>query len=565
LPGNVVLFQNMSSSSLKNTLKDCSLLLLIGAIVYLPFLGIPVWDGNEPVRVIVAKEMLKTGNWIMPMLHGKPYFAKPPLMNWLIAASGGLFGVMNEWTGRLPSVIMMLLTGMSLYFLTKKWLGREGRLFAAIMILCMAGLIRAGREAEIDSLQTFIIPFILLAWINGYIRQWKPAFVWGITLSLAGIGFLSKGPQVIIFFYVTIISYLLLRKRTSYFFSKAHLFGAGLFILVLALYVSLILRWTTFDSYVKMWIGEGMQRTESGHLLSYLKHIVLYPIELMLSFIPCSLFLVPLIIYRDVRQEVKKAFSNEILMFSLIAVAANFPLYWLLPNMRNRYFFPAYPFVTLVTAVIFEIYISKMHAFPAISVFFRKFLKVFAMLTIFLAVAAVPAGVLLHLKLSFLLFLLIACIIFSGTVVLYKSSSIRLTHIPIYTVLITALFFLIYTDFSIRLEEKQGTSTREIAREINLILPRDVDTVYELGYRRALRITCYIDREVRQVDSFAELKALDTGSGNIYFIYDSEFMDVISDKDKKTFLKDMHSETVYSKKFRSRHRGEGDIVVGKIS
>ena len=108
------------------------------------------------------------------------------------------------------------------------------------------------------------------------------------------------------------------------------------------------------------------------------------------------------------------------------------------------------------------------------------------------------------------------------------------------------------------------TSTREIAREINLILPPDVDTVYEMGYRRSLRITCYIDRDVRQIDTFAELKAL-KGSGKIYFIYDSEFMDVISDEDKKTFLKDIHSETVYSKKFRSRRRGKGDIVVGKMS
>lgn len=555
----------MSSSPSKYTLKDFSLLLLIGAIVYLPFLGIPVWDGNEPVRVIVANEMLKTGNWIMPILHGKPYFAKPPLMNWLIAASGGLFGVMNEWTSRLPSVIMMLLTSMSLYFLTKKWLGREGRLFAAIMILCMAGLIKAGREAEIDGLQTFIIPFILLVWINGYTRQWKPAFLWGLALSLAGIGFLSKGPQVIIFFYITIIPYLLLRKRISYFFSKAHLFGIGLLLLVLALYLSLILRWTTFDSYVQMWISEGVQRTESGLLLSYLKHIALYPLELILSFIPCSLFLIPLVIYKDLRQGVKKAFNNEIFMFSLIAVAANFPLYWLLPNMRNRYFFPAYPFVALVAAVIFEVYISKMQALPAISVFFRKFLKVFALLTIILAVAVVPAGVFLHLKISFFLYLLIACIIFLGIVILYKASSIQLTHISIYTVVVTALFFLIYTDFNIRLYEKQETSTRDIAREIDLILPPDVDTVYEMGYRRSLRITCYIDRDVRQIDTFAELKALDKGSGKIYFIYDSEFMDVISDKDRKTFLEDIHSETVYSKKFRSRHRGKGDIVVGKIS
>ena len=130
-----------------NSLRDSILLVLIGAFIYLPFLGVPAWDGNEPIRVIVAKEMMKTGNWLMPVLHGQPYYAKPPLMNWLIAASGSVFGIVNEWTSRFPSVLMMMLTVLSVYFMTAKWMGRDGRLFAALMTLCMVGLLKkAGKR-----------------------------------------------------------------------------------------------------------------------------------------------------------------------------------------------------------------------------------------------------------------------------------------------------------------------------------------------------------------------------------------------------------------------------------
>ena len=197
------------------------------AFIYLPFLGFPVWDGNEPLRVIIAKEMLKTGNWIMPMLHGNPYFTKPPMMNWLIAGSGSLFGVVNEWTSRIPSVCMVFATSLSVYFLTKKWLSREARLFAALAVICMIGLIKKGRTAEIDSLFIFFITITLLIWLNGYVRQWKPVMLWSISLSLVGVGFLTKGPQVIAYFYLTVFAYLFFRKKLSFFFSKSHLVRAA--------------------------------------------------------------------------------------------------------------------------------------------------------------------------------------------------------------------------------------------------------------------------------------------------------------------------------------------------
>src|SRR5262249_61087623 len=78
--------------------------LLVWAVVYLPALGSMAIKGEEGRRILPAVGMLKTGNYIVPEVGGNPYFRKPPLVNWLVAASFRIFGVRNEWTARLPSV-----------------------------------------------------------------------------------------------------------------------------------------------------------------------------------------------------------------------------------------------------------------------------------------------------------------------------------------------------------------------------------------------------------------------------------------------------------------------------
>jgi 4-amino-4-deoxy-L-arabinose transferase-like glycosyltransferase len=546
------------------TIRDCAFLLLLGAIIYLPFLGVPAWDGNEPIRVIVAKEMMKTGDWLMPVLHGQPYFAKPPLMNWLIAASGSLFGGVNEWTSRFPSVLMMMLTVLSVYFMTAKWLGRDGRFFAALMTLCMVGLLKKGREAEIESLHFFLIAAVLLIWINGYVRQWKPSVLWGTSLTLVGIGFLSKGPQVVFFFYMTVVPYLLVRRKMSLFFSRGHVLGLFLLIFVLSLYMLSVLQWTTFDRYMQTWISEGVQRTESRHTFTFLQHLISYPFEVAASLMPCVLFLIPVLIYKELRQQIRTLFNNEILMFSFIVVAANFPLYWLLPNMRTRYFLPAGPFAAIAVAVFFEFYIGTLRDTPALKNFFGKFLKVFALVTILLSVAFIPVFIFLDLELSFAVLFILGCALLSSILVLYKSRTFRVAHIPLYVTITTALFFLVYTNLDILMDEKQEYHPRRIAHEINSILPDSVDTVYEMGYRRLLPVTCYLKSDVRQLDTFAELKSIENKKGKIYFIFDTEYINVLKNRknDDNLFLNEVHWEKVYSKKYRGRR---GEIIVGVLS
>jgi len=554
---------NFRVTANNNSVKDCFLLLLLTVFIYLPFLGFSVWDGNEPLRVIIAKEMLKTGDWIIPMLHGRPYFTKPPMMNWLIAGSGSLFGVVNEWTSRIPSVCIVFATSLSIYFLTRKWLSREGRLFAAIAALSMIGLIKKGRTAEIDSLFIFFIAIILLVWLNGYVRQWKPALLWSITLSLVGLGFLTKGPQVIAYFYLTVFAYLFYRKSLSFFFSKSHLFGLLFFVLILVTYMSFILQYVTLEKYMQMWVSQIADRAESKTSFSFFGHLVSYPIEGILSFMPWMLMTIPMLYSRDIRRYAKDFLGNELFIFSLVMIMINFPLYWFLPNARFRYFLPAGPFVAIGLAFLFEMYLKRAKENPAIERFFRGMLTFCSVAALISSIGIIAAVFFLKTKTfhSFTpsLLILLCSVIFLGMYIIYMKYEIPLHRIPLQLTLTTGLLFITYAYIDTQFDTAKENNTRNIAKRINSILPGDIVRVYEMGYRRFLGITCYVNKDIIQADEFSDLKALGVKENKVYFLFDTKYVES-RDSRKKAFG-EIAWDKVYSEFFED---SRGNIVLGYL-
>jgi 4-amino-4-deoxy-L-arabinose transferase-like glycosyltransferase len=563
LPDRSITMRNMSENLLPikgSDAKHIFLILLLTAITYLPLLGLPAWDGHEPIRVVVARYMLETGNWVLPLLHGKPYLLKPPMMNWLIAASGGIFGILNEWTSRIPSVFIMALTGVSIYSMTDRWLSREGRLFAAIATISMAGLIEKGRQADMDSLFILFVVLVLLTWINGYSRQWKPTVIWSISLLLLGIGFLAKGPQIIAYFYITIFAYLLLKKNLSFFFSKEHLLGILIFISIDAIYLSFVLRWMTFTEYINLWAGQIAERGESRYSYAFLKHFISFPIDALLSFLPWTLFAVPVLILKDLRMEAKAAYKNELLFFAFVMVAANFPLYWVLKSARFRYFLPAGPFIAMGIAALLDGYLNGIQTNKLLDALAKNFIRYLSWVALLSVLAAVPAVIFLKLGFSMPLVLLLTPLFLLALFVILKLDMLKLIDISVVTVLFTALFFLVYTLFTIQIGSEKENHPKKIAYQINSLLPDDIGPVYEIGYRQVLGTTCYLDREVIQLDNFSELDALYKRRGQIYFIFNSSFLSKTTANDRK-FLQDHKWEKVYSS---ASKNGKNEVVLGQL-
>src|SRR2546430_12882349 len=84
------------------------LVIVCWAAIYLSGLGSLEIKGEEGRRILPAVTMLETGNYLVPQVGSEPYFRKPPLVNWLVAASFKLTRLPNEWTPRLPSLLFVL-------------------------------------------------------------------------------------------------------------------------------------------------------------------------------------------------------------------------------------------------------------------------------------------------------------------------------------------------------------------------------------------------------------------------------------------------------------------------
>jgi 4-amino-4-deoxy-L-arabinose transferase-like glycosyltransferase len=74
-------------------------------------------DPDEAHYAELTREMMQAGNWLVPLLDGKPFIDKPVLFHWLQGASVALLGE-SEFAARLPSA----LAALALFAVTR-WVG----------------------------------------------------------------------------------------------------------------------------------------------------------------------------------------------------------------------------------------------------------------------------------------------------------------------------------------------------------------------------------------------------------------------------------------------------------
>src|SRR5436190_21051846 len=179
---------------------------LVWAAIYLPRLGSLEIKSEEGRRILPAVAMLETGNYIVPQVGSEPYLRKPPLVNWLVAGSFKIFGVRNEWTARLPSVLCVLAVALAFIGIARRSLGPNGSLAAAMIWLTNFGLLEKGRMIEIEALYVSLTALAFICWLSWWKeRRW---LAWTLSGIFLGLGLLAKGPLNLFFFYAVVVAVL---------------------------------------------------------------------------------------------------------------------------------------------------------------------------------------------------------------------------------------------------------------------------------------------------------------------------------------------------------------------
>ena len=154
-----------------------------------------LWEPDEGRYTDVALEMLRAGNFLVPMLNPeRPHFTKPPLTYWSIAASVRAFGT-TEWAVRLPNSIAFVLTVLLVYRLGGVFVPRRPWL-PAVVYATMPLPFAAASVMTTDSLLTLwetaaITAFAVAAFDpRGADRRLPVLLMW----LAFGLAFLTKGP-----------------------------------------------------------------------------------------------------------------------------------------------------------------------------------------------------------------------------------------------------------------------------------------------------------------------------------------------------------------------------------
>ena len=187
------------------------IVLVIGLILFRLFLtaDIPLLDKTESRYAEISRLMYETGNWVVLQIdQGVPFWAKPPLSTWLSAASFKIFGV-NEFAARLPSFLL----NISLIFIICKFLIKDMRswFIVGFILLTMPEFLLHTGVVSTDTSLCFSITLIMIsfwkAMNDDQNRYWKYLFFVGVAL-----GFLSKGPLVLVLTGPPILAWLIVQK-----------------------------------------------------------------------------------------------------------------------------------------------------------------------------------------------------------------------------------------------------------------------------------------------------------------------------------------------------------------
>jgi 4-amino-4-deoxy-L-arabinose transferase len=163
----------------------------------------------------IAREMLSSGDWIVPRLSGLRYFENPPLAHWLNAASLAVFGE-NAFGVRFASSLSIGLMGAAIWRFTQRYSGsRNAGLIAGVVFLSSPGAMAVGNYALLDGITSLWITLALMSFYHAiHAPSAKVSARYSALLGLmCGLAFLTRGLTAMLMPLAVIVPFMLWEKR----------------------------------------------------------------------------------------------------------------------------------------------------------------------------------------------------------------------------------------------------------------------------------------------------------------------------------------------------------------
>ena len=187
------------------------LVLFAAAIFTINIWADGIYSAQEGRAALVARQMIKTGNWLHLNIKGAYNTEKPVMCYWFYAISGSIFGV-NEFSVRLPSILAALAAVLVTCALGMRIYGRRTGLLAGYIMASMMGFVNLSRLARIDIVLCAFYTVSMYLLYTGYFEKMKANRRLYLFYLVLGLSVMVKGPVSVAVIGITVIV-LVIKER----------------------------------------------------------------------------------------------------------------------------------------------------------------------------------------------------------------------------------------------------------------------------------------------------------------------------------------------------------------
>jgi len=252
--------------------RAIAFLLLCGALFFLPgFFNIPPIDRDEARFAQATKQMVETGDFVDIRFLDEVRYKKPVGIYWMQAAvveTAGALGLpkarLRIWVYRIPSLIGAVGAVLLTYWAALAFVTRRAAVFAALMMCASVLLSVEARLAKTDAMLLLTVVAAMGAMARVYL-SWQrgedpehPPWSWpAIFWTAIAIGILLKGPLILMFVGLTILTLGILDRNASWLWRLRPVWGL-MWTLVLVLPWFIAIYWRAGDTFFTDSVGGDM-------------------------------------------------------------------------------------------------------------------------------------------------------------------------------------------------------------------------------------------------------------------------------------------------------------------